>query len=300
MNLFSLLDQLSAVDASPDAAPRRQLLRQLGRAGARAAVAALPMALALPAHATPTDTSLDGIRILLQLEDLLVAFYTQALAAPALTASIPTAQRPDFERLLIQQQNHAGFWRSVLSAAGITPPPVRPASGYDFSGRRSNLANPELFPGVMTNYDAFLQLAQQLEDASASIYLGQISAFTNDKQLLEATLRLQIVKARHASHVRTLRRTTAAVASAVKSWPSKVDPAPSPAIVVPSPAGGTAAPVSIYSFEAKETQVVSGTNEVPFLGVLTGPTAVQYSALSEAFDEPLPTRQATALLEIFG
>jgi hypothetical protein len=300
MNLFSLLDRLSAADVSSDAAPRRQLLRQLGRAGVQAAVAALPLALAGPAHAAPNNTSLDGIRLLLQLEDLLVAFYTQALAAPALTTSAPAAQRPDFERLLTQQQNHADFWRSVFSAAGLTPPPARPTNSFDFSGRRNNPANPELFPGVMTNYDAFLQLAQQLEDASASIYLGQIPAFNSDKQLLEAILRLQIVEARHASHVRTLRRTAAANAVAVKSWPSTLDSAPSPAVVVPNPAGGTAAPVSIYSFEAKETQVVGGANEVPFLGVLTGPTAVQYSALAEAFDEPLPTRQAAALFDIFG
>jgi hypothetical protein len=227
---------------------------------------------------------------------MMVAFYTQALAAPALTD--PAAVRPDFERLLSQQQNHAEFWRSVFSAAGLTPPAPRPADSFDFSGRKNDPANPELFPDVMTSYPAFLQLAQQLEDASVSIYLGQVPAFGSDKQLLEAVLRLQIVEARHASHVRTLRR-TAANAVAVKSWPSKLDPTVNPAVLVPSPVSSTAAPVSIYSFEAKETQLV-GNSEVPFLGVLTGNTAVQFSALAEAFDEPLPTRQATALLGLFS
>ena len=299
MNLFSLLDRLSAADASSDAAPRRHLLRQLGQAGVWAAAAALPLALAAPAHAAPTATPLDGIELLVRLEDMLVAFYTQALAAPALTAPAAATARPDFVRLLSQQQNHAEFWRSVFSAAGLTPPAPRSVDTFDFSGRNNNPDDPELFPDVMTSYPAFLQLAQQLEDASASIYLGQVPAFNGDKQLLEAVLRLQIVEARHASHVRTLRRTTAADAVAVKSWPSKVDPAVTSAVLVPSPVSGTAAPVSIYSFEAKETQIV-GTSEVPFLAVLTGSTAVQYSALSEAFDEPLPTRQATALLDLFS
>jgi hypothetical protein len=296
MKLFSLLDKLSAVDASSNAAPRRQLLRQLAQAGARAAIAALPLALAAPAYAAANNTPLDGINLLLRLEDMMVAFYTQALAAPVLTNS--ATARPDFERLLAQQQNHAEFWRSVFSAAGLTPPAPRQTDNYDFSGRKNDPANPELFPEVMTSYSAFLQLTQQLEDASASIYLGQIPAFGSDKQLLEAVLRLQIVEARHASHVRTLRR-TAADAVAVKSWPSKLDPAVNPAVLVPSPASSTAAPVSIYSFESKETQLVDN-SEVPFLGVLTGNTAVQFSALAEAFDEPLPTRQATALLDIFS
>ena len=164
--------------------------------------------------------------------------------------------------------------------------------------RNIDPGNPELFPNVLTEYGAFLQLAQQLEDASASIYLNQVTAFGTDRQLRDVVLRTQTVEARHASHLRTLRRTAAA--SPVKSWPSNADAAPAPAVLVPSPAGGSAAPVSIYSFEANETQLVSSTVAVPFLALLTGATAVQFVALSEAFDEPLPTAQATALLSIFG
>ena len=293
MNLFSLLDRLGCADALPAATPRRHLLHRLGRASALAAAAALPLA-ALPAQAAPTDTSLDATTLLLKLEDLLSAFYAQALAGPVLANPAQAAVRPDFERLYRHQQGHAQFLRGALQGAGLTPPA---APRFDFSGRRNNPTNPELFPGVMTDYGAFLQLAQQLEDASAAIYLNQANSFTADKQLLDAVLRMQTVEARHASHVRTLRR---AAGVAVKSWPSTADPAPSPAVLVPSPAGSGAAPVSPYTFEANETQVVSGTNAVPFATVLTGTNAVQFRAFAEAFDEPLPTAQATALLNIFG
>lgn len=297
MTLLSLLDRLSAGDAPSGAAPRRQLLRQMGQAGWRAAAAALPLALALPAQAATADTSLDAILLLLKLEDLLSALYTQALAPSGVLANpAQAAVRPDFERILRQQQAHAQFYRSLLTGAGLTPPT---APNFDFSGRRNNPASPVLFPNVLTDYAAFLQLAQQLEDASASIYLGQAPAVATDKQLLSAVLRTQSVEARHASHVRTLRRSVA-TSAVVKSWPSNADTAPSPAVLVPNPTSSTAAPVSIYTIEANENQPVSSTSSVPFIALLTGATAVQFVALSEAFDEPLPTAQATALLAIFG
>ena len=297
MNLLSLLDRLSTGNAPTGAAPRRQLLRQMGQAGWRAAAAALPLvALTAPAQAATADTSLDAILLLLKLEDLLSALYTQALASSGVLASPAQASvRPDFERMLRQQQGHAQFYRSVLSGAGLTPPA---APGFDFSGRRNNAGNPVLFPNVLTDYAAFLQLAQQLEDASASIYLGQASAFAGDRQLLSAALRTQSVEARHASHVRTLRRGVA-TSAVVKSWPSNADTAPNPAVMVPNPTSG-GAPVSIYTFEANENQPVSSTSSLPFAALFGGANAVQFSALSEAFDEPLPTAQATALLSVFG
>ncbi|WP_426060463.1 ferritin-like domain-containing protein [Hymenobacter sp. B1770] len=295
MNLLSLLDRLSTADAPSEAAPRRDLLRQLGQAGARAAATAVPLALATPALAAPTNTTLDAALLLLKLEDLLVALYTQALDT-VLANATHAAVRPDFQRMLQQQQGHAQFFRTALTTAGFTPPT---APAFDFSGRRNNAANPVLFPGVMSDYNAFLQLAQQLEDASASIYLGQIGFFTADKQLLNAVLRMQPVEARHASHLRTLRR-AAPNPTVVKSWPSTADTAPSPAVLVPSPASGSNAPVSIYSFETNETQRLGNNPVIPFPTVLTGNNAVQFRAIAEAFDEPLPTAQATALLAIFS
>lgn len=294
MNLLSLLDHLSAVDAPSGAAPRRHLLRQLGQAGAWAAVAGLPLALAPAAEAAPTSTSLDAVLLLLKLEELLTDFYIQALAAPVLTAAGQAAVRPGIDRIRRQQQGHAQFLRTTLTTNGLTPPP---APRFDFSGRKNNPANPILFPDVLNDFSAFLQLAQQLEDASVAIYLGQASFLTTDKPLLDAVLRMQLVEARHAAHVRTLRR---AAGTTVKSWPSTTDVTPNPAVLVPNPAGGSAAPVAIYTFEATETQLVSGTNTVPFTTILTGATAVQPSAVAEAFDEPLPTAQATALLGLFG
>lgn len=295
MNFLSLLDRISSVDTPSDATPRRDLLRQVGQTGARAALAALPLALAAPAQAAPTNNAFDAIVLLLKLEDLLVDLYTQALAAPVLTSAAQAAVRPDFVLLLEQQRGHARFLRDNFSLAGLTPPA---APSFDFSGRRNNPANPVLFPEVLSDYAAFLQLAQQLEDASASIYLGQMPFLTTDKALFDAVFRMQLVEARHASHLRTLRR-TAAPAIAVKSWPSTADPAPTAPVLIPG-SGNGAVPVSIYTFEANERQISAGTTVVPFPTILTGLNAVQARSFAEAFDEPLPTLQATALLAVFG
>jgi hypothetical protein len=296
MNIFSFLDQLgtSALPSGP--APRRQLLRQLGQAGARAAVAALPLAALVPAaQAAPTGTSFDAVTLLLSFEELMSAFYTQALASPVLTAAAQATVRPDFELLLREQQDHVQFLRSVLSTAGVTP---APAAAYDFSGRRNNASNPVLFPDVFTDLTAFLQLAQQLEDASVGVYLGQLSFFTNDKLLFDAMFRMQLVESRHASHLRTLRRTlTGAV---VKNWPSTGDAALTSPILLPTPAGSSTATASIYTFEANETQLDASNNPLPFPTILTATTAVQARALAEAFDEPLSDAQTNALLKLFS
>lgn len=298
MKILPFLDSLGAVAASQGGTPRRQLLRQFGQAGVRAVVAALPLALATPAQAAPTEAVLDAIRLVLQLEDLLVAFYTQALAAPVLNNAAQAAARTDFARILRQQQDHAQFLRSTFTNAGIAAPVAPAPASYDFSGRRNTATNPTLFPGVLSDYNAFLQLAQQLEDASAAIYLGQAARFSTDGQLFDAILRMQTVEARHASHVRTLRR-AAPVPVAVKSWPSGADAALSAPVLVPVATGSSTAQVSIYTFEANEEQAVTPANPIPFPSILTNTTVVQFRALAEAFDEPLPTLQATALLALF-
>ena len=293
MNIFALIDQLST--AAPSApAPRRQVLRQLGHAGLRSAAAALPLAALAPAaQAATTGTAFDAATILLVLEDLLSAFYTQALAAPVLSSAAQAAIRPDFVLLLREQQDHAQFLRTTLSTAGLTP---APAATFDFSGRRGNPANPALFPDVFTDLTAFLQLAQQLEDASTGVYLGQLLNFGGNRPLFNAMTRMQLVESRHASHLRTLRRNL--TGATVKSWPSTADAAPAVPVLLPTP-GSTAAPVSIYQFEANETQLVAAGNAVPFPTIVTGLNAVQSKSIAEAFDEPLTDAQAAALFNLF-
>ena len=210
MKLISLLDSLAAAPATA-AAPRRAVLRHLGHTAA----AALPLALgaAAPAAAAPT-TSYDAVLLLLLLERLQSALYRQALAA---TGLIPAAQVADFQRLRTQQDQHLAFLTLALQNAGAVLPA---APAFDFSGRRGVAANPVLFANVLSDYDQFLALAQQIEDLGVRIYKSQAFAITYDNQLVLAVLRMQAVEAQHSAHVRLLRRGRGAV---VQPWPSEDD-----------------------------------------------------------------------------
>ena len=260
----------------------------------RLVAAGLPVALATsPAQARPSATALDAILVLIKLEELQLAFYTQAASAAALAA-----YQPDITTIQAHQQGHLTFLRQFLTNAGVAIPAT---PTFDFSGQRGNTANPVLFADVFTNPANFLQLAQQLEDAAAGIYLSQAVIFT-ERPTLMALYRMQAVEARHAARIRSLRQALLSTSGRVKSWPSRADKAPSALIQVPAvPATMPASTTSIYSFENNETQLVGGSRIVPYATLLADASRlVQSNSLAEAFDEPLPTAQATALLNIFG
>lgn len=283
MKLISILDHLAATPTTAAPAPRRALLAQLGRA----AVAALPLgaAAALPAAAAPTDTSFDAVTQLLQLERTQVALYTQGLAASGL---IPAAQTADFQRLLAHQTQHAALLLKAIQDAGAIVPAL---PRFDFSGRHSVATNPELFPAVLTSYDAFLALAQQLEDLGVRLYATQ--AFTiSDPQLLRAALRIHAVEAEHSAHIRGLRKGRGAV---VQHWPSEEDTAivrPTAAQVLTTAATGG---------EETGVQYVTPGVPVPFASFLliSTNTAIHDPALAEAFDEPVSSTVAQAALNLF-
>ena len=249
MKLISLLDQLAATPAIAAPAPRRALLAQLGRA----AVAALPLgAAALPAAAAPADTSFDAVTQLLQLERTQMALYTQALAAPGL---VPAAQTADFQRLLAHQTQHAALLLKALQDAGAIAPAL---PRFDFSGKHNVASNPELFPDVLTNYDAFLALAQQLEDLGVRLYKTQ-AFIISDPQVLRAALRIHAVEAGHSAHIRGLRKGRGAV---VQNWPSEEDAA------IVRPAAAQALTTAATGGEENGVQYVTPGVAVPFASFL--------------------------------
>ncbi|MDB5271002.1 MAG: hypothetical protein JWP58_4042, partial [Hymenobacter sp.] len=259
----------------------RALLAQLGRA----AVAALPLGAALPAAAAPADTSYDAVTQLLQLERTQVALYTQALAAAGL---IPAAQTADFQRLLAHQTQHAALLLKALQDGGALVPalPV-----FDFSGKHSVAANPELFPGVLTSYDAFLALAQQLEDLGVRLYQTQ-AANIGDPQLFRAALRIHAVEAQHSAHIRGLRKGRGVV---VQNWPSEEDTA------IVRPAAAQALTAAATGGEENGVQYLSAGVPIPFASLLliSTNTAIHDPALAEAFDEPVSSAVAQAALNLF-
>lgn len=282
MKLISLLDLLATPPATA-AAPRRDMLRHLGRA----AGAALPLAMsaAAPALAAPA-TAYDSVLQLLLLEQLQLALYTQALAA---TGLIPSAQMADFTRLRTQQAQHAAFIIQALQTTGALIPTT---PTFDFSGRKGMASNPALFPDVLTDYDQFLALAQEIEDLGVRLYQTQAFSTTYDVALQQAILRMHSVEGQHSAHVRNLRRERGAV---VQPWPSEDN--------APIVRAGDALKLTIAATGGEErfTQPLSATTNVPFsdLLLIRDNTAIHDPSLPEAFDEPVTVSVAQAALELF-
>ena len=285
MKLISLLDRLAAAPAATGDTPRRALLQQVGRAAA----AALPLGLgaALPAAGAPADTSFDAVLLLLQLERLQLDFYTRALTVAGL---IPTAQVADFQRLKLQQSQHAAFLLQALQNAGATVPAT---PTFDFSGRHNVSSNPVLFPNVLSNYDDFLALAQQLEDLGVRMYKSLNTFIVYDAQLFRAALRIHTVEARHSAHVRSLRRGRGAV---VKNWPSEED------VEIVRPAAAEALTTAATGGEVTTLQYLTAGTPVPFSSFLLirDNTAIHDPSLPEAFDELLSTTAAQAAMNLFS
>ena len=282
MKLISLLDSLATPPATV-ATPRRAMLRHLGQA----ATAALPLALgtAVPAVAAPA-TAYDSVLQLLLAERLQSALYTQALAAVGL---IPSIQRAAFTRLAGQQAQHIAFLTQALQTAGALIPT---APAFDFSGRKGVASNPVLFPNVLTDYDQFLALVQQIEDLSVRLYQTHFSGITYDARLQQAILRMHSVEAQHSAHIRILRLGRGAV---VQPWPSQDD---APIVRTGDALKLTAAATD---GEEKATQPLSTTANVPFsdLLLIRDNTAVHDPSLPEAFDEPVNVDIAQAALNLF-
>ena len=293
MKLLPFLDRLAATSAANGSAPRRTLLQQAGRT----ALAALPLGLGAvqPVAARTKATAYDAILQLLQIERLQMAYYTRGLAAPAL---IPTAKTTDFQRLLNHQTQHVAFLQKSLQDAGAIVPA---APSFDFSGRKNVASNPVLFPNVLSNYDDFLALAQQLEDLGVRLYTTYAFINTNDNQFAKVLLRALAVEGEHSAHIRGLRRDRGAV---VKNWPNSSDaPIVRPAAAQVLTDAATGGEDNITQFASAGVPVVFS----DFLSVFKL-SFVPNSSLAEAFDEPLtttrnyPTQQAfvQAALDLFS
>ena len=296
MNLLSLLAELT--DADPELLhrlrPRRGALDQLSRLSGKAAAATVPLALGSllrGAYASPQVTVTDSLTLAYTLEQLENTFYSQALGlgaggAAAAPNLLPAAVRPGIVTIQSHEQQHVAFLRTVLQASGITVPDT---PRFDFTGSQ-NGAQPALFADVFSNPDTFLLVAQLLEDAGVRAYKGQLDAVQGNATTLEAALRIHSVEARHAAHIRNLRRARGA---AVNAWVSNNDQ-------LATVAGKTDA---VYAGENNLTQKISGRAAVPFrllpIDAASLGEAAILAKVAEAFDEPITAATATQIASLF-
>ena len=215
--MTDLLNQFS--DASLNAfSSRRAALRQTGRIGLGAAIAAIPFIRPGRAQAQSSDGDFGILNYALTLEYLERSFYRQANE----TGLIPTSAAPLFDKIQSDEEKHVDFLAGAITAAGGTPVDYEDS---DFT-----------FDDFLGDFGSIATLAQGLEDTGVRAYKGQAAAIMN-KAYLTAALQIHSVEARHAAAIRALMASPAG-----KGWIPLAQP----------DAPGPIAPV--YAGEANTTQ----------------------------------------------
>lgn len=270
MNFSNILNEIERIDPEvfERTSQRRHLLKSFG---SKVAVAALPFALGSlfkKAYGQSGNEILDVLNFALTLEYLEAEFYRRAVEeSPGLIPSgAPTGA---ITTIATHEAQHVNFLKTAITGAGGTPvaSPV-----FDFTAGG-------LFNDVFTNYATFLAVAQAFEDTGVRAYKGQAGFLMSNNDVLTAALNIHSVEARHASHIRQMRK--ANNQGNVKPW------------ITGNQSGiGSMAVQPIY--DGEENTVQAG---IQIQGI--NGQQITMDAASECFDEPLTKMQVLAIVDPF-
>lgn len=278
MNIHNIITEIEKADPEvfEKLSPRRKVMQQFAKIGGRLTLAALPLAMGSmfkKAYGQSTNVIVDVLQFALTLEYLEAEFYTRAVAAPNL---IPAGAATGAITTIRDHENaHVALLRTAISALGVTPTP-KPT--FDFTAGNGSNAGP--FANVFTNYGTFLAVAQTFEDTGVRAYKGQAGNLISNNDVLTVALQVHSVEARHASHLRYMRRNFLSDTS-IKPW-----------ITSNSTAGIGAAVQASYNGEEVTSQ--AGVNITGINGM-----SISANAASESFDEPLTKAAVLAIVDPF-
>ena len=287
MNLLNIIDEIEKVD--PEVYERldgrRKAMKNFANFSGKLALTAGPLALGSMLQKaygqTTSNQIIDVLNFALTLEYLEAEFYVRGLAA---TGLIVAADRPAFQTISDHENAHVLFLRQTIIALGGTPV-AKPT--FDFTAGNGSMAGP--FTGVFSNYDLYLAVSQTFEDTGVRAYKGQAANLMSINEVLRAALRIHSVEARHASHVREIRRrrkdagqeTTPLVVGLLQPW-------------ITLNHSNIASPLVQPSYNGEELTVQAG---VQITGINGFP--IRPEEASEAFDEPLTKAQVLAIVDPF-
>jgi hypothetical protein len=274
MNLHNVINEIEKID--PEVYDRldgrRDALKKFTGFATKAALLAVPFSLGSmfkKAYGQGTNNIISVLNFALTLEYLEAEFYTRAVAAPGL---IPAGTAMAAITTIRDHENaHVAFLRTAIQGAGGTPV-AKPT--FDFTAGNGNNMGP--YANVFTNYDTFLAVAQAFEDTGVRAYKGQAGALISNNDVLTAALRIHSVEARHAAHIRYIRRLRGA---SIKPW------------ITGNDTGGIPSIAAVYAGEENTTQA-----GVQITGIDPNVSA---DDASEAFDEPLTMQQVLAIVDPF-
>ena len=281
MNLHHIINEIEKVDANVHDRidTRRAALKSFRNFGGKIALAAVPIAfgsLFKKAYGGVKGTAdvMDVLNYALTLEYFEAEFYAQALLASGL---LPSGQvNMSIQTISKHETAHVNFLKTAIASAGGTPVD-KPA--FDFSGGNGSGEGP--FKNAFTDLGLFLAVAQTFEDTGVRAYKGRAAELKGSGDVLTAALQIHSVEARHAAHLRLLRKELGSGVGDLKPWITGKESGINNALVQPS-----------YDGEENTTQA-----GVKIANI--GGFDISEAAASESFDEPLSAEQVLMIVDGF-
>lgn len=282
MNLNNIFGEIEKVDADvyDRLNTRRKAMKDFASASGKIALAAVPLALgslfqkAYAGSRSTKDSVVDILNYALTLEFLESSFYNMALASPGL---IPAgAATGAIQTIAKHETAHVLFLQGAIKAAGGTP-----VSGlmFDFSAGSGSGNGP--FKDVFTNWELFLNVAQTFEDTGVRAYKGRAAEIVQGGAYLTAALQIHSVEARHAAHIRTMRKAYGSGIGNVKPW-------------ITGKMSGINTPLVQASYDGEENTKQATIEIVNINGF-----PISMDAATEGWDEPLSKDQVLAIVMPF-
>lgn len=276
MNLQNIISEIEKVDPEvyDRLDTRRQTMKRFAFVGKVLTAAALPAAFGSmfnKAYGQSAPDILGVLNFALTLEHLEAEFYTKAVQSAG-AIGLTGAALGAITTIRDHEVAHVNFLRTAIQGAGGTPV-TKPT--FDFSAGNGSNSGP--YANVFSNYDTFLAVAQAFEDTGVRAYKGQAGNLISNNDVLTAALQIHSVEARHASHIRYMRKNRGA---ALKPWITGKD------------TGGVPSIQAIYNGEENTMQASAEITNINGM-------AISASAASEAFDEPLTKEQVLAIVDPF-
>ncbi|MEO6135092.1 MAG: ferritin-like domain-containing protein [Ginsengibacter sp.] len=281
MNLFNIFSEIEQSDPEiyDRLDNRRKAMKQFANVTGKVALASIPFALgsmfqkASASPTSPSDIIIDTLNFALTLEYLESEFYKKAVASGIIPAGNALSA---LTVIRDHEVAHVNFLKTAITQAGATPVSFTAAS-FDFTAKGT-------FPGVFSDYGTLLAVAQTFEDTGVRAYKGQAPNLISNNAYLTAALRIHSVEARHAAHLREMRKAHGSLVPAgvdVKPW-------------ITLNQSGIGSPAVQASYDGEENVTQAG---VMITNI--GGQQISAAAASEAFDEPLTKEQITAIVTPF-
>ncbi len=286
MNLKHILTEIEKIDPEvyQKHDTRRSAMKNFVQVSGKIALVSMPFALGSMFNKAyggtkgatgVNDTVAEILNYALTLEYLEAEFYNTAVSKG--TALVPAgAQASAIATIAAHENAHVAFLKTAITGAGGTPV-AKP--NFDFSGGSGSGNGP--FKDVFTSYPLFLAVAQAFEDTGVRAYKGRAAEIVKGGNYLTAALNIHSVEARHASHIRQMRK--ANNFGDVKPWITGKD------------TGGIGSAVDA-TYMGEDNVIQAGVN-ISTLPGISGNISV--NAATEAFDEPLTKAQVLAIVGPF-